>query len=293
MPSESKTVLITGASGGVGQATVNRLDGMGWQVFAGVRSLDAGKRLAHGSRRVIPVRLDVCDEGSLAEARAEIDVRLGGQGLDALINNAGLSVDGPIELLPETALRRQFDVNVVGKIATTRVFLPLLRQAGGRVVNIGGASGRMTLPMFGALGAGTAALDSLTDALRMELRYQGVQVSYIEPGGLQTEFFGKSAQEAKNAGYAGGPEVQQLYRKAIDASTKALAESRKSPVEAAVAAIVKALTARRPASRYVVGTQAKYGMPILLRLPIRWRDRVLMSTLGLQRQMFAPIESSR
>jgi NAD(P)-dependent dehydrogenase (short-subunit alcohol dehydrogenase family) len=292
MSEDSKSVLITGASGGVGRATVARLSELGWQVFAGVRSLPAGADLAREHPGVVPVELDVCDEESLRSARDEVARHLPGRGLDALVNNAGLSVDGPIELVPVAALRRQLDVNVIGKVATTQVFLPMLRLARGRVVNIGGAIGRMPLPMYGALGAATAALDSVTETLRMELRYQGVDVSYVESGALETDFFRKSAGAARRDGYAGTPEVQQIYAAAIEASSKAMAGAGKSPVEVVVAAVVKALRAGRPATRYTIGAQAKVGRPLLLRLPDRLRDRTLLSTLGLGSGTFDGVSSN-
>jgi short-subunit dehydrogenase len=140
--------------------------------------------------------------------------------------------------------------------------------------------------MYGGLSASKAALDSLTDALRMELRHQGVRVSYIEPGALQTEFFRKSAEATLRGGQAGTAETQRIYAAAIKASAKTLADSRTSPVERAVRAIVKALTARRPAPRYIVGIEAKMGLRVLLHLPAGVRDRVLMSSFGLSRRAF-------
>jgi len=136
--------------------------------------------------------------------------------------------------------------------------------------------------MYGALSASKAALDSLTDALRMELKYQGVQVSYIEPGGLQTDFFQKAARAARRDGYAGSAEKQRIYAKAIDASGRALAASKASPVEDAVVAIIKALTAKRPAPRYLVGWDARLGLRLLRHFPTGLRDRLLMS----QREAF-------
>jgi NAD(P)-dependent dehydrogenase (short-subunit alcohol dehydrogenase family) len=286
MATQGKSVLVTGASGGIGSAVVRELDDRGWHVFAGVRSVRAGEALARGRKSVVPVQLDICDEASVAAAAQELARRLGGAGLFGLVNNAGLSVDGPLELIPIRALREQFEVNVVGQIAVTQALLPLLRLARGRVVNVGGAAGRMTLPMFGALSASKAALDSLSNALRMELKHLGVDVSYVEPGGLQTRFFEKSAEAAVRNGFAGTPETQQIYAKAIEASKKALAASKAEPVDAAVRAVVTALTARRPAARYVVGHQAKMGLLVLPKMPARVRDRVLMAGLGLGPEVF-------
>jgi len=144
----TKTVLITGASGGIGSATVRRLDELGWRVFAGSRSPDAGAQVTDAVPGAIPIPLDVCDERSVAQARDAITGHVDGAGLDGLVNNAGASVDGPIELLPLVALRQQLELNVIGQIAVTQAFLPLIRQAQGRIVNIGGAAGRLALPMY-------------------------------------------------------------------------------------------------------------------------------------------------
>lgn len=271
-------VLVTGASGGVGQATVTRLRSRGWTVLSAQRSPDATDPDA--------IQLDVTDHRSIAAARDAATERLGSDGLQGLVNNAGLSVDGPLELVHIDALRRQFEVNVFGAIAVTQAFLPLLRAGRGRVVNIGGAAGRLPLPMYGALSASKAALDALSDALRMELRHQGVAVSYIEPGGLDTAFFATAAQAQRREGYAGDDDVHEIYRDAIDAAATALAKANTSPVEHAARAIERALTDRKPSPRYPVGREARVALPVLRCLPVRTRDRLVMSNLGLTREGF-------
>src|SRR5262245_14384238 len=133
--SNGKSVLVTGAAGGVGRQTVQRLQELGWRVFAAVR-----QRPHDAAPAGELIELDITDAVSVARAVDEITRRLAGRGLDGLVNNAGLSVDGPVELVPIEALRRQFEVNLIGQVAVTQALLPLLRQARGRVVNIGGAA---------------------------------------------------------------------------------------------------------------------------------------------------------
>jgi NAD(P)-dependent dehydrogenase (short-subunit alcohol dehydrogenase family) len=232
------------------------------------------------------VPLDLCDQRSVARARDEIAGEVAGRGLDVLINNAGLTVDGPLELVAREELARQFEVNVVGQIAVTQAFLPALRRGGGRVINIGGGAGRMALPLYGPLSASKAALDSLSDVLRMELKHQGVKVVYIEPGAVATDFFPRGAQAAERAGYAGTPDSRRIYAPAITAARESLAKSRQSPVDAVVRAMVRAATSRRPRARYVVGLEARYGAPLLRLLPTTVRDRVLMANLGLGADAF-------
>jgi NAD(P)-dependent dehydrogenase (short-subunit alcohol dehydrogenase family) len=280
---EAGSVLISGASGSIGSATVAALDQAGWRVFAGVRRPEAGRVLVRRFRRVVPVELDLCDERSVAAARAQIEAELGDAGLVGLVNLAGISVDGPVELIPLEAWRRAFEVNVIGHVAVTQQFLPLLRRASGRIINIGGAAGKLALPMYGALSASKAGLDRVTDALRMELKHQGIFVSYIEPGAVKDDFFRKSADAAKHQGYAGDPATQAIYSRAMGDAAKALSEGYASPVENVARVVVKALTARRPAARYIVGREARMGLRLLLHMPAAIRDRTMMSSLGLKR----------
>jgi NAD(P)-dependent dehydrogenase (short-subunit alcohol dehydrogenase family) len=286
MADQLKAVLVTGATGGIGCATVARLDQLGWRVFAGVRSTGAADRLARAGQRVGPVILDITDGTSVSAAREQVARQIGSEGLQGVVNLAGISVDGPVELLPLDALRRQFEVNVIGQVAVTQAFLPLLRTGQGRIVNVGGAAGRLTLPMYGALSASKAALDSLTDALRMELKHQGVNVVYIEPGAVNTDFFDKSTAAARQLGCAGDNEIERLYSKAIDASINAMRDAAAIPVAQVVDAITRALTVRRPAARYIVGSQAKAVFRILRHLPTGARDRVIGGSVGVTKASF-------
>ena len=289
MTSVNRSVLITGASGGVGTALVSHLAGRGWRVFAGVRSAAAGASLAAGRPAVTPVELDILDHASLDRARAQIAEALetdGHAGLTGLVNNAGKSVDGPLELLPLRDLHDAFAVNVVGQVAVTQTFLPLLRRAHGRVVNMGGAAGRVAMPMYGALSASKAALDSVSDVLRMELRHQGVDVSYVEPGALDTTFFERSAAARAEQGYAGDAGTQANYAEAISRIGAALSAAKPGRLDPVITAIEHALTARRPAPRYVVGRDAKAITGIVRRLPARTRDRAIMRSLHLDAHAF-------
>jgi NAD(P)-dependent dehydrogenase (short-subunit alcohol dehydrogenase family) len=280
VPTETRNILLTGASGGIGTAIVTRLSELGFTVYAGVRNPDG--ELA-GRCGIQQIRLDICDPDSISAARDEINARTNGNGLYGLVNNAGISVNGPLELVPITALRHQMEVNVIGHVAVTQAFLPLLRQANGRIVNIGGAAGRMTLPMYGAMSASKAALDSVSSALRMELKYQGVSVIYIEPGAVATTFFGTAE---KNTTYVGSSETKAIYRQAITASGQALAKGKADPPASVVRAVVKALRARKPAPRYVVGAQSKGALLFFRYVSDSTKDRMVMSILGLRRKQF-------
>lgn len=290
MANTIKSVLVTGATGGIGSATVARLAELGWLVYAGVRE-DRGE--PPHRQNITRLQLDICDPVSIMRARSALEAQGDGRGLDALVNNAGISVNGPLELVPIDSLRRQLEVNVVGQVAVTQAMLPLLRAAHGRIVNIGGAAGRMTLPLLGALSASKAALDSLSDALRMELRHQGVRVCYIEPGAIRTSFFEHAAELSQRDGHAGTHDTQAIYASAIAATTKALADGHTDPPEAVVRAVVKALTARQPAPRYVVGREARLGLMLLPRLPRGMQDRILLSSVGISRDTFVTTGPAR
>jgi NAD(P)-dependent dehydrogenase (short-subunit alcohol dehydrogenase family) len=179
---------------------------------------------------------------------------------------------------------RQFDVNV-GQIAVTQAFLPLLRRGGGTIVNVGAATGRVTMPMLGPISASKSALESLTDALRMELKHQGVGVTIVEPGAMETPIFEKSAASGASDGYAGSPETQRIYARALEAAGEMLANQRTSPVDGVVRAIIKALSSDTPDARYVVGRDASQ-LIMLRRFPQALRDRLLMSTVGLKPEAF-------
>jgi NAD(P)-dependent dehydrogenase (short-subunit alcohol dehydrogenase family) len=277
-------VLITGANGGVGSQLSKALAQRGWRVFAAVRSQEAAGAL-EAEPRVVAVQLDLTDEDSIQLAARTVADEAGDEGLSGLVNNAGVIVQGPLELVPVHALRRQFEVNVIGQIAVTQAFLPLLRQGGGTIVNIGAATGRVTVPMLGPISASKSALESLTDALRMELKHQGVAVTIIEPGAMETPIFEKAAQSGAADGYAGSAEVRRLYSKALRAAEETMASQKTSPVDGVVETIVKALASSSPDPRYVVGRDASQ-LVMLRRFPQGLRDRLLMNTVGLKPEAF-------
>jgi NAD(P)-dependent dehydrogenase (short-subunit alcohol dehydrogenase family) len=283
--STKRNVLITGASGGVGTALTRALDEAGWRVFAGVRSPDAAAAVEDLGGDVKAVQLDLTDDDSIRRAAATVTSEVGGQGLAGLVNNAGIIVQGPLELVPVHALRRQFEVNVIGQIAVTQAFLPLLRRGTGTLVNMGAATGRVTVPMLGPISASKTALESLTDALRMELKHQGVGVTIIEPGAMETSIFDKAAASGAADGYAGSEATRRLYAGALEAVSERMEGQSASPVDGVVKTVVKALSSGDPDPRYVVGRDA--GQLVMLRhFPQGLRDRLLMNNMGLRREAF-------
>ncbi|GHO79730.1 short-chain dehydrogenase [Ktedonobacter sp. SOSP1-85] len=274
-------VLLTGAAGGIGAATIRRLDALGFQVFAGVRKSSDGERLQRDiSVRITPVLLDITDDASIAQAAEIVTRAVGETGLVGLVNNAGIIVEGPVELVPIEEVRKQFEVNVIGHIAVTQAFLPLLRKARGRIINIGAPTGLVSFPYLGMLSASKAALESVTDALRSELRSFGISVSLIEPGAMQTEIFQKSAASSQQVRQQLSGELLQLYAPALAAVAKTSASQQLENPDVVVAAIVQALTSRSPKTRYFAGRGTRM-IAVLRLLPDRARDGLLLRALGI------------
>jgi NAD(P)-dependent dehydrogenase (short-subunit alcohol dehydrogenase family) len=279
------SLVITGASTGIGEACALHLDKLGYRVFAGIRkALDGEALRRRASERLVPVRLDISDEMEIGQAARNIVESLGGEGLAGLINNAGIVVGGMLEFLPLEALRRQLEVNVVGQIAVTQALLPSLRKARGRIVNISSVSGLISSPFTGAYSASKFALEALTDSLRMELRPWKIHVSLVEPGFVQTPIISKSLAAAEELRAELPAEAFQLYGpsfRAVEDATRR--ESAKAvPTDVVVKAVVHALTAPRPRTRYVVGANSGFQISLARALPDRWRDALITRQLGLK-----------
>jgi len=281
----SSSVVITGASSGIGEACALELDRRDFHVFAGVRSEGDGRRLAgKASARLTPVLIDVTEAETIAAAAETIRAAVGERGLAGLVNNAGVAVAGPLELLPIERLRMQLEVNVLGQIAITQPMIPLLRSGRGRIVNIGSFSGRVAAPYVGPYAASKHALEALTDSLRVELRSWGIAVSIVEPGDVKTPIWQKSraaADELAETMPSGGRELYGPDIEAMRRSTDRMARAA-MPVERVVRAVVHALCARRPRTRYPVGTQTRLAFAAFKFLPDRIRDRVICRALGLR-----------
>ncbi len=277
----TKSVVITGASSGIGHACALRLAQLGYRVFAGVRSADAAETLRH--RGVTPISLDVRDPESLSSAAATVGEALGGNGLQALVNNAGIVVSGPLEFLEIEELRRQFEVNVLGPVAVTQRFFPFLRKAHGRIVNMGSTGGRLALPFLGPYCASKFALSALTDALRMELRPWGIAVSLVEPANISTPIWEKAIPELSARVHRLPPEARRLYDPYL-AAVREFAEGQArtaSSVGLVVEAVLHALSAKRPRTRYLVGRGARMQAALGRHFPDRLRDRLILGHVKL------------
>jgi NAD(P)-dependent dehydrogenase (short-subunit alcohol dehydrogenase family) len=282
--------LITGASTGIGRATALRLAASGWTVLAGVREEAAGDRLLEESRaagRLIPLVVDVTDASQVAEAAEQVREQAARSGvsarggLDALVNNAGIGIGGPLELVSADALRRQFDVNVFAQVAVTQAMLPALRVARGRIVFVSSIGGRVAMAFTAPYAASKHAIEALGDALRVELRSSGVRVALVEPGSVATPIWDKSRAEADRVVIP--PELQDVYGRIPAAMDKVLEDTarRGVPPERVAETIERALTSPRMKARYVVGTDAKAMLIVKRLLPDLVFDRVARRALGV------------
>ncbi|CUS39469.1 Retinol dehydrogenase [Candidatus Nitrospira nitrosa] len=279
-----RAIVITGASTGIGASCALRLDRLGFTVFAGVRKPEDGAVLQQSSSdRLMPILLDVTDLPSIQRSRAIVSERCGASGLYGLVNNAGIAVPAPLEAIPLADFRRQLEVNVIGQLAVTQAFLPLIRQARGRIVNMGSIAGRSTIPMMGAYSASKFALEAMTDALRLEVQPWGIQVSIIEPGAITTPIWTKSAEDAAGREAVMGTDLRRLYEPTVAAVRKVVEEAAKRaiPADVVAKAVEHALTAPVPKTRYLVGTDAKIRAFIGQILPDRIMDRLLTAVLKL------------
>jgi NAD(P)-dependent dehydrogenase (short-subunit alcohol dehydrogenase family) len=282
------TVLITGASTGIGQATALRLVKAGWTVLAGVRRREDGERLAgeDPSGRIEPLLLDVTDLEQVRLAAARVS-ELGGAGesspgrLDALVNNAGIGFGGPLELISPEDLRTQFDVNVLGQVAVTQALLPALRAARGRLLFVSSVGGRVAMAFTAPYAASKYALEAIGDALRVELSTSNVQVALIEPGSVATPIWEKTREVEEKLTI---PETLQAEYGHVPAAMKKTIESTASrgvPPEQVAETIEVALTAKRMKARYVVGRDARAMIAMRRLLPDHVFDRVAKRALGV------------
>jgi NAD(P)-dependent dehydrogenase (short-subunit alcohol dehydrogenase family) len=280
-----RSVLITGAARGIGRAAALRMASAGWEVYAGVRATADGEALVAAGRPeggvIRPLTLDVTDARQVAEAAGALPVNL-----DAVINNAGIVVDGPIEALTSEQLRRQYEVNVIGAVAVTNAVLPRIRAARGRVVFISSVSGRISTPMTGAYNSSKFALEAIADALRLELRPWGIKVILVQPNSTDTDLW-KDAGATLEATVAGlDPEHARLYSKHIDGMRSAvkMVQRLAVPVDQVSDAIELALTAPRPRARYPVGLRSKVQLALDTVTPTPVNDVVLARMTGVPRK---------
>lgn len=276
-------IVITGASTGIGLACALRLDKLGYRVFASVLSEIEGETLRRKASPKLEIFvLDICDAASIARALETLSAAVGDAGIAGIINNAGILGCAPLELLRMEQVRQVFEVNVIGHIAMTQAFLPLLRAGKGRIVNIGSLAGRSALPYTSPYNASKWAFRALSDTWRLELKSQGIGVVLIEPGLVKTPIWAKGTALAAQMARDTAPAALELYPAfASQSSEIARLAHRKGVSTTAIARVVAlALTSLKPRPRYVVGREAKLLLAIE-GLPTPLRDWLVSRRFGL------------
>ncbi|WP_404388414.1 SDR family oxidoreductase [Humibacillus xanthopallidus] len=273
------SVLITGAGRGIGEAIALRLAGAGWTVLAGVRNDSSGDRLAAQDDRIAPVLLDVTNEAHVAALTDRLPDRL-----DAVVNNAGIGVLGPVEAVSIPEFRRQFEVNLFGQVAVTQAVLPRIRAANGRIVFVSSTGGRAPVPMEGAYCASKFALEGLADVLRLELRPWHIDVSVVEPGPTDTGPWREIQSMLAAMEQGMSTTHRELYAQHISGMRKLVSrlQSRTAPPDVVARVVEQALTARRPRARYPAGAQARAMVTMNAVLPTRLNDAIGARLLGLR-----------
>jgi len=279
----TKSVLISGASTGIGKALSLNLDRHGYQVFAGVRNpRDAEALTKQASSWLIPVILDVTIPDTINAARAEISSKTGGE-LFCLVNNAGISVNGPLEFIPLQDFRQQMEVNLVGQLSLTQACMPLLRQGKGRVIFVSSVNGRLAVPFLGPYAASKAALISISDTLRLELAPWSIPVSVLIVGSVQTPIWEKAARTAGEVRRRMPPEATQLYFQAAKRSGESyrrVGRGGMKPEEVAMTTR-RLMEKKRPNAYILIGRDALLYELMVKLLPIRLRDWLVRRSMGL------------
>lgn len=291
-PPRSKSVLVTGASSGLGKAAAIHLSELGYRVFAGVRTESSAaellalrelSRVPPSAGELIPLLLDVTAAASIAQAGELLEHGCRDTGLWAVVNNAGIAINSPLECVPVDVLRTQLETNVVGTVAVTQRLLPLLRASGGRIVNVSSGIANVAPPYLGAYAAAQFAKEGLSDALRRELRPLGVSVSVIQPGAVITPIWGKMRRSADAILAAAPAEVVAAYRErfieSLDTS-ESLVQATKTTTADYADAVAAALAAKRPRTRYRVGVDSRVSALARRVVPDRMMDALI--TIGLK-----------
>jgi len=280
----SGAVVVTGGSTGIGRATALFLDRKGYRVFAGVRKEDDAKALSEaGSDRLAPITIDVTEERSISAAEQEVQRAVGKDGLVGVINNAGVGGGGPIEVTPIDDFRDALEVNLIGQVAVTQAFLPLIRKAKGTIVFIASIGGRVASPFLSPYNTSKFGIEALGESLRHELRPWDIDVVIVEPGSIDTDIWEKGAETMRDRISKMPENARRLYGKQMVRFGEVLTEtaSRGISPEKVAKVIHKAIASDNPRHRYLVGTDAKIGARLKGTLP----DRTFSKLAGRQMKM--------
>ena len=277
--STPKSVLITGASSGIGRACALRMDRAGWQVIATVRKQEDARRLQRdASERLQTMLLDVTDSAQIAQTARAVSELVGGVGLHGLVNNAGIAGGGLLEYVDPADIRRILNVNAVAPVAVSQALIPLLRRAQGCIVMISSEAGFSSTPLASPYSASKFALEALTDGLRLELRPWGINVVSLQPGAIRTAIWEKARTYAKRALSHYPPRAFDLYGPLIGRMLESLEQERGIEPAEVAEKVHTVLNMPRPEARYLIGRDAIIRRWIE-RLPTVLRDRLILSKM--------------
>lgn len=288
MPPSRSNILITGASTGIGRAVAVDLARRGYRVFGSVRKeADAEALRASTPEGCLPIEtllFDVTDHAGVLAGAAQLGELLDGEGLHALVNNAGIAIAAPLEFIPLEEFQLQMDINVTGVLRCTQAFLPALRRGRGRILNISSVAGRLAFPLAAPYHASKHALEGLSDVLRLEMKRHGIEVVVIQPGAIKTEIWDTAAGKSACIREKLSAEAIEEYGRLIGQVGKAAANAGAHGDEVEVCADVvrKAIEAKKPRTRYIVGRDAKIGMFLRRILSDRMMDRIVGKGLDLE-----------
>jgi NAD(P)-dependent dehydrogenase (short-subunit alcohol dehydrogenase family) len=271
-------VIITGASSGIGEATARELARRGFHVLAGIRrdhDADAIRGL-----NIEPLILDITNPDHIRALADRVHGDPQGRAVRALMNNAGMGVNAPVEVFAIDEWRRLFEVNFFGHIAVTQTLLPALIRSKGRVINISSVGGKIAMATYGPYASTKFALEAISDSLRREIAPLGVQVVVVEPAAVRTKIGDRAIARAQEVASTMTPEQSERYGRLVEAITAQASSAMESGLSADAAAkvIAQAVTARKPRTRYTIGREAAL-LPVLTTLPDRMLDCILAAAL--------------
>ncbi|HEY3817810.1 MAG TPA: SDR family oxidoreductase [Polyangiaceae bacterium] len=284
-----RTVLVTGATAGIGRFVAIDLAARGHRVFATGRNARALASLASEAasrgHALHTVELDVTSDASIRDAAAAVRAQTGGHGVDVLVNNAGYGQGGPLLEVSDATLREQFDTNVFGLMAVTRAFVPeMLARGRGWIVNVSSVGGRVTFPFFGAYHASKYALEALSDALRAELRSFGVHVALVEPGPIRSQFseraFGSLPATQEASPYSSSYALAGGIRSVTDRASFG--------PEHVARAVGRAIGSRWPRARYVAPWFLAISLALMPLVPTWLMDALFRRVFGLHKRATTP-----
>lgn len=291
-----KTVVITGASSGIGKASVARMIKAGWRVVATVRQKEDADRLRSDlGEMVVPVTMDVTDRPSIRTATEQVTGLLDGSGLDGLVNVAGVGRMHPVEYMARTSLEEIFDINVFGQIAVTQAFLPMLRIKRGRIINITSIGAHIAIPFASLINASKSAFAIFSDTMRLELHPFGIHVAVVEPGAIKTPAVEKTLGDVETVirtlPQKGAEQYGDMLR--VFARRAYAREMDGSSPDVVADAIHDALTATKPRTLYRVGKHATLLAALAAFLPDRLLDAVRFRITGMPSEFGSSTDAAR